>query len=378
MMHSLAVFGRPTGNEAFRGELTAAAHDWRRTTRALGGFWLGSFSLSAQDFTRRELFDFYESSIGYVVREYAAGGLLTWEGIVTEMRLLTDGAEFMLSLRPKWWHNNIKVIYRSIVDGSRQTITWTENTDASDEFGEMQLLIALPATTSAAATAKQGVELGHFAWPRSRPVNSLAFAGSRRVTPDRLLVRCAGFWHTMNWLYQETNLTDTADDIITTLVGNSEFVTAGRIETNTLSTYVEASPNPVRLGTAIEGITAQGDASLNLWECGVYDRRELVYEQSPSSIDYYIRGPDLVDKAGSDVLPPLLKPGFLVYNSAAPVAVGRPGTASVWDDPQVGYVDQVEFIAPDGLRLRLYDEEETTTILGEQIRRETALQRPLH
>jgi len=375
-MHTLALFGGARSTQAFVRDLTPIAKSWRRTSKAVGGYWLGSFQLRQEDLTRTELLRAYLTWIGATIREHGPGGLLTWDGLVTELRLVAGGAEHMISLRPQWWHNNVKVIYRSIADGSRQTIAWSEDTDASNWYGEMQLLLSLGSTTSAAATALQGVHLAEHAWPSSQPINSVTFPRARQRYPDRLLVKCAGFWHTLDWLYQETSLTDQADNIVSTLAGNSEFVTAGRIETNTLSTYVEASPNPVRLGAAIADIVAQGDAALNLWKCGVYENQELVYEPRPTEVTYYDRGARLLDKLGAAVHPAMVKPGFLLYQSAAPVAVKRPGSTLVSADPHVGYVDQVEFIAPDTLRLRLYSEEETVLTLGEQIRHEIAWRPP--
>jgi hypothetical protein len=317
------------------------------------------------------LVDFYENNIGCIIQERAAGGIASWEGLVQEMRLVIDGVEYMMTLRPDRWHNNVKIIYRSIVNGSRQTVDWLERTDASEELGEMQMILTLGAATSAAATALQSTELNRYAWPWSRMIGGVTIP--REVDPgaDRLLVKCCGFWHTLNWLYQETSLSDTATNLVTTLAGNSEFVTAGRIEANTLSTYVEADPNPQRLGDAIEDLIAQGDSSYNVWQGGVYADRELVYEQAPQSVDYWLTAVGLCDKTGVEVHPCLLDPGFLMYNASAPVGVIRPGTSSDWDNPQVAYVEQVEFVAPRGLRLRLYDEEETIAVLGEQISRES-------
>jgi hypothetical protein len=46
----------------------------------------------------------------------------------------------------------------------------------------------------------------------------------------------------------------------------------------------------------------------------------------------------------------------------------------VWDDPQVAYVDEVEFVAPDTLKLHMYGEEEGIITLLEQARMYGALE----
>ena len=258
----------------------------------------------------------------------------------------------------------------TVEEGSRQTIAFSENTDSSDEYGEMEAILTLPKTTSAAATAMRDAQLKGYAWPRSRLVSGLAFPRPSAVKEDQLLVVVAGYWHTLNWRYREASIEDTVSNLITTLVGLSEFVSAGRIETNSLAAYAECDPIGQRLGDLIEDLIAQGDASGNVWKGGVYGDREFVYEQAPTEPRYFLHGGRLVDVVGVEVLPPLLEPGFLLYNASAPTAALPPGTSSAWDDPRVCYVDEVEFIAPDGLRLKLYGEEPTIEILTEQIRRE--------
>ncbi len=466
-MYSLLLFERPTRSEAFCSDLTRIARNWRRSTRALGGYWAGSFELSAEDMGRGGLTDFYERSLGNIVREYAAGGLLGWEGYILEMRLVLGGVEYFTTLLPDWWHNYVQVVYthpdaedseqgnlaydvapgdsfqddaqdfsdwetlagdgvyriavtntdgsvgtahlgaafttdnaddsiacwedleltedgwtgthltktptsykvyNRLLAGRRTDTGWSENTDSSGEYGRMEYIATLGSATVHSATLLRNRHLTEFAWPRSRMVGGISVPGAQASAQDRLLVLVGGFWHTLNWRYRSTSRLGSCSSLITTLVGESEFVTAGRIETNALAVTVDCEPNPQRLGDLIESVINFGDEGDDVWQGGVYGGRELRYEEAPTTVKYYLQSGRLVDAGGVAVLPPLLEPGFLLRNSDAPMTWQPPGTSSVWDDPQVAYVDEVEFIAPDKLKLRLWGEEESIIVLQEQIK----------
>ncbi len=355
-MYSLMVLGRPTRATAYRGNYTAAAKGWQRSTLAVGGYNLGSFQLSSADLAQQELLDFFANNLGCMVQEYCAG-MLSWEGYIVEMRMTIGGVEYSHSLKSEWWHNRVKVIYQTLPGLRVPNMPWGENTDSSDEYGEMNLLLQAGSIGSAGATALQSRHLAEFAWPRAHMVGGLAFGGSERAIEDVLTVAVAGYWHTLNWRYQETSVSDTAHVLIDTLVGASEFVTVGRVEANTLATHVDLGTSNKRLGDLVADVIAQGDASNNIWQGGVYGSRKFRYEPAPTAVGYYLRRGELVDKAGVNVLPPLLEPGFLLYNSDSPMSLQPAGTSNVWDDPALVYVNKVEFVAPDGLRLSLYGEE---------------------
>lgn len=449
-------------------DYSQVARGWRRTTRARGGYWLGSFALTEEDLSRAELTDFYNTKLGCEWMEKTFG-LKSWEGLLYEFRLVRDGREYRRTLDPEWWHNKVRVIYSYptaedseqgnltynpvansfqddgqdfsewetlagaavyavavenddgtrawgfmgasftstnandsiyvyvdvemvtagwngetsektpstytvsdvVLSGARQDTGWDENTDSSDKYGEMEYVVSLAGTAPEAAEAMRGRELTAYGWPRSRKVGGGSARGGegRRWEADVLEVSVAGFWVTLNWRYRTSSYTATARRMIELLVGASEFVTAGRVEENELRVKVEADPIPQRLGDLVEGIILQGDEGENVWQGGVFEGREFVYEQAPTVAYYYEREDGvLVDRAGMEVVPSLVKPGFLLLDTRAP-DVGRPaGTSSAWDDPRVGYVEEVEFVAPDGLNYRLLDEEAGVAVGAAQAR----------
>jgi hypothetical protein len=193
-------------------------------------------------------------------------------------------------------------------------------------------------------------------------------AGSRSGDEDGLHVTVAGFWATLNWRYREANISDSAYNAAVTLIGASEFLSIGRAEANGLSLYLESEPIPQRLGDLLEEVIGQGDSNDNVWQGGIYADRELTYEQAPTSVTHYLRGGGLVDAAGTPVVLGLVEPGFLLLNADAPTGGQPPGSSSPWDDPRVAYVDEVEFIAPNQLQLRLHGTEEGLLALELKIR----------
>jgi hypothetical protein len=220
--------------------------------------------------------------------------------------------------------------------GVRKDTDWASNADSVAEHGEMEYLITLPGSQPTPATALRDKELTEYAWPRPR------FIGVSNE-PDSLAVTLAGYWSTLYWRYKEQSRTAGASTLIEWLASAAEFVSVGRVESNTMELTGDAFPMPQRIGDIAEWITEQGDASGNIWKCGVYEDRELVYEQAPTTVDYVWRDGRLLNKAGQPVVPQLLKPGFYVRTVGALGAAQPPGTSNVWDDPQVAYVDEVEW-----------------------------------
>lgn len=359
---SLHLYQRPARGSAHLADLTPMAAGWRRSSRAVGGFWDGEFSTA--NLTRAEMIDFFDSYLGCAVTELGPGGMVAWEGLVWEMRLMLDGVEYQRTLAGEWWHNRIECYYQDTV-GGRQVLTWAENTDASAEYGQMEHILSLAGATTAAATALRDRHLLEYAWPRSRMVGGLAM-GRKRRAEDSLRVTCAGFWATLGWRHLATTTTAAANVQVGTLVAASQFVTAGRVEINGLSVLVDGSNVPVRLNDALEDIIEQGDATPAVWQGGVYAGRKFVYESAPTSAAYILRDGYLLDLSGGEVDPALLLPGFLLRNAGAAPVAQPPGTSSVWDDPRIAYVDEVEY-GPDGLKLHLYGTEESLAVLSAQM-----------
>lgn len=348
----------------FLTNFTSVARNWRRTTRSLGGFWLGSFNFLDMDIGRQSLLQWYQEYLGNHVREKIFG-LTSWEGLIYEMTLTLSGMQYRRTLDKEWFHNKVKVLYRNA--GVQANTGWAENTDSSDEYGEMQYMDSISEATTAAAIALRDTRLADFGFPRSRMVGGLEFSGkSREESADSLQVTVAGYIFTLNRRYRATSIVATAaSTAIEDLVDDSEFVVAGTIDTNSMNVDVDCT-TPQRLWDAIEDVIGQGDVSGNRWVGGVYEDREFDYNQGATEVEYYIRNGILMDRANNPVIPSLLKPDFIVRNANAPSG-GTPIGGNVWDDPRNAWITEVEFVAPNGLVLKPAGFEDVQ-VLQEQLR----------
>lgn len=107
-MFSLWMYPRPLFGTTYMTDLAQLAHNWRRSTRALGGYWMAEFTISGV--SRDELWAFYHSNMGQLVKEVSLGSV-TWEGEIYEMTIHVDGASYTTTLDPDRWHNKVKVQY---------------------------------------------------------------------------------------------------------------------------------------------------------------------------------------------------------------------------------------------------------------------------
>ena len=351
---SLGLYQRLTAGTtglAYLGDLTGAARGWRRKCGAVGGYLGGSLMLSQEDWTRAELTEFYNLNVGCRLVE-TVYGMGAWEGYVEEMRLIQDGAEMAISLKPAVFHNRVTAVYS--VGPTRANTGWAENTSSSDEFGECNVIKTLGGAVAAAAVGERDKMLVEGGWPRSRITGGDAREGEERVKPDELRVAVAGYWETLLWRYMETTTTAAASSVLGTLIAASEFVVSKRIETNADSVSADADPVPRRIGDLVKEMVLLGDTSGHVWQGGVYGGRGFVYEEAPTDWTYQLMGEHLLDRAGGEAVLELVEPGFLLYNPAAATGWAKAGTATDWDDPRMRYVDTVEFMeGREGGELRM-------------------------
>jgi hypothetical protein len=360
-MISLNLFDRPAEGSEFKFNLDGMFSGWRRSKRAIGGYHLGKFAIRNRGI--HELTNFYNSWLGYKLVEYTFG-IISFEGIALQLDLIKNGTNYRRTLNSRYWHNRVKVRYTN-PEGSPATINWSANTDSSGIYGEMEYILSVGEATSTGATAERDRELVDYAWPQSSIPSGVSIEGeSPDTSGNGLLVTVAGFMTTMNWQYRETSETAAASTLLSTLIGETEFVTAGRIETNSTSVRVGGDPGR-RIGDLAVKIIKKSDASGNLWKGGVYANQKFIYEQLPITVDYELRDGLLYNSAGILVNPALLNPGFYIRDANAPWGIQPPGTSNIWNDPQVHYCNEIEYIWPNALKLKFSGSKSTVILTGQ-------------
>ena len=345
-MYNLLLYDRlAISTTNFRQNITSLAGNWHRSTKAQGGYWTADFSIGSDRLGRGELADLYNDALGWRVEECSYGPV-TWEGEIVQLTLTRDGESYTRTLDLEKWQNKVKVIYPA------GATAWSETTASSDLYGESCYVDTVGSPYGATASAaRRDRRLAEYAYPRSRASGGLSYSGQPTGRGAKLDVLCAGYVFSMNRRYRETDTAAAALSAqITTLVGESEFVTAGTIVTNSASLPISTKGIPARLWDLIEDLIGIGDTSGNRYVGGVYAGRVFNYAAAATTVTYYWRGGVLYDAAGTPMLPPHIKPNTIVEQAGAPRGRTLPGGA-VWDQSNRIYIEEVEFVAPNGYRL---------------------------
>ena len=371
-MTTLSLYDRPLEGTAFRGSLSGMFDSWRRTKRATGGYYEGKFIIRSGGMS--ELTDYYNKWIGCKVVE-TTFGIVSWEGIVWQLDLIKNGINYRRTLNPNFWQNKVKAQYTSTTQGLKVITSVFEHVKSSEIFGEMEMNYTLGASTEIQAANLAYTIAKTYSWPDSNLVGGLtASRGGQSSMSDGLYVTVLGLWTTLNWQIRNQPETDEASTLLATLVGETEFVTAGRLETNTLEVTADCNPIEQRIGDLIKVIIDQGDSSNNIWKGGVYADAKFVYEPAPTTIDYRLINGVLYHISDVPVSPSLINPGFYVRDSNAPTTIVYPAFVSgdspnLWNEPGVSYCDEVEYIWPDELVLRFPGESVSVDVIQERIKR---------
>lgn len=222
---------------------------------------------------------------------------------------------------------------------------WQRDAASVSEYGRIDEVLLEGGLSATAASAKAATHLARYAWPRLLPPDSFTDTATNE---DRLLITCYGYVFTLNWRMNEIYGTYAMSTVINNLMSGLDYVSAGVIDTNSVSYTIE---NRVQLPVwqIFKTIATSGDASGNLWQMGVYANRKLDYTQFSSTVAYRFRHGNLYNPAGGLYEPWLAQPGWMMLDDA-PIVPGSISN-SANDNPRRALVEEVEYVAPNGIRL---------------------------
>jgi hypothetical protein len=237
--------------------------------------------------------------------------------------------------------------------GSTQETDWSADADATasiEEYGYSEYIDVRGELTDESADAMRDRRLVRHKWPSSQTVDGLSVGEKQRDTSS-LRIICSGYALSMNRRYQEADLWATnISDQITTLVGTSDWVTAGKIDANTTLASVRGSEIPIRTWDAIEELIEMGDTSGNDWVGGVSPGRTFNYNLAATEPTYNWYGGKATNLHGVPLAPTLIMPDRIINISDVPLGVVPPDGGE-WHSPHNEYINTVEFIAPRGYRI---------------------------
>ena len=327
---------------------------WRRSVRATGGPWLGTFRLYDEEAVLRTWFNEY---LGYEIEERY--GAPTWRGLIWEMDYTHLGITRRRSLAGV--KNAVKGIYTDTTDTVQET-TWATKTSSISRFGRMEEILVMDGYLAATVEGRRDKVLAERAWPNAQPT------GGRGARTTYLDVSVAGYAFTANNKYvtDADGLTGDADEWVTAIVGTDlEFLAAGRIQANTFQ--VKRTLNvPQRAWETLTEIASLGDSSLVPWKIYADLNRLVHYEQVDKTPRYFLHGGKLYDATSlkTEVAPWLLEAGVVVRDMEYPVGTAEAGS---WlDDNRDIYLEELTVTGDGGLSWSTEDFSETELLAAQE------------
>lgn len=178
-MPSLHLYPKPRLGAGHVIDLTRYAWPtWRRSIRARGGFWMGDFSITHDQMSRDQMWAFYQTGIGRILRERSFG-ITTWEGEIYEMTLTVGGISYMMTLDPDRWHNKVRVqhTYPRIQDSEQGALAYDPGgttatfQDAGQDFTEWATDAPGPAVYQCIVTNDDDSTVHFFVGPATTVTN---------------------------------------------------------------------------------------------------------------------------------------------------------------------------------------------------------------
>jgi hypothetical protein len=340
--YGLRLYTGVLQGQAFVADVAPAAQGWKRSTRAVGGFWQGSFTLSG------ELADlqwwFYET-LGFHLEERMSN-VVTWEGMIYELELSTQGVRRRRTLTTLG--NAVKARYTDASTDVATETAFSSDANSLARYGRYEQVLTLGKETAAAATAQRDTTLRESAWPWARPVS-----GTPSQAGATLTVLVCGYAFTMNWKFTsiQDGATGNVSQYVSDVIGTDcQFVSAGIINSNTLQVKRVTALAARTWDTLLKAVQL-GDASGNPWSLRVDVGRKAYYEQFDVTPKYFLLHGGLRDSLGSrmDIKPWLLRPG-VVRDAQYPVRRSEPGNFLA--DVRDMYVEELEVDSGGAISLR--------------------------
>lgn len=229
-----------------------------------------------------------------------------------------------------------QIAYRAEVGGN--------NLVSRAEYGIIDHIQSEIGMSTAAAAALLAKLIADKAWAKVKPPSQIEDPDKK--TTDKLELTFLGYAYTLRNRYTQLGGTeDNASDLIADLVGETQFVTIGRAQSNTTSYYIEDIE--YRVWDVIREIVTAGDASGNRWTGGVYSGRKFYYEQASDMPVARIRNGKILANNGGPLEGWLAEPGLVAIDDM-PIAYDMGGRTE--DRLNMAWMNEVEFNLGDYLK----------------------------
>jgi len=221
---------------------------------------------------------------------------------------------------------------------ARAETAWYQDTVSQAEYGVIEAILSGAGMTDSGADAWAQRTLYANAYAKARSPGRIRAADAPSAT-SLSLVFC-GYAFTLRNKYSWLRSQGDASNIITAVIGDSEFVGVGAIDANTLQFGIEER-DAYRAWDLIRDITESGDADGNRWMGGVYADRKFYYKQASTEPVARIRNGKLLDANGGPLDGWFAEPGS-VYLDDLPMAYDYPSGRDE-DRARLAWMNEVEF-----------------------------------
>src|SRR5574341_402334 len=316
---------------------------WTHRIDARGGFVFASFDLLGPT---AYLFNWFENGLGRYVQRYDETGTIIWEGLVWSLTLSLPGIQYaqtLENLSNKTFAQWSPTDFSGDVPVSGETVLTPAKEDADSQalYGIFESIVNSGAATLTNAEAARDSHHALYRRPAREP----------RDLPGgelRLSVECKGisemFKH-RTYTSASTGQANASTVVSAINTGTGQFVAKTLVSANTFQVgqYYDKSDREFALD-ALNEIADLGDGT-DRWNWGVWEGRELRYQEVVQQVDYirtlsdpYRRIQTLADRL--TVPPWRLRPGkFVRQSDAFPFNQERSATLAL--DPTIQYSQAV-------------------------------------
>lgn len=347
---NILVYESVLNGESYLQDLTARG-TWGHQSRAMGGYWSGTFSKNSN---KKEAEEWIENGLDRTIIVYSSSGVIVWDGFVNKITVQIGDISYSIGPITEI-ANQVSITYKILDtsynpprEGANTISAAVDNTSSQAIYGIWPKVLNGGTTTTVDAEQGRDTYLQLHSFPLVDPP---PFSPSDQIT---LNIECLGHVHKLLYPYtQEINsgTTDASQKIEDILAADPNSIIStdyGLISTNTLQVN-EFEDKRINAIDLINSVVNLGDSSDNRWTWGVFADKEVQYNITPSDLKYvkHISDPSSIiyDISGSIIRPHEIVPGnWISYQDMFP---GRSPADTLIEDIRASFIESVSFRSPD-------------------------------
>lgn len=365
---SINVYSSLLNGKEFR-QRVDLPESYQHTIQAFGGFWSASFTFRTG---RDRAEDWLDRGPGRHVETVGDALEVAWEGFVNEVVVnygplsVTRGPLVDVCNRAQLIYNGIDTSVSPPVVGTRMYTGEYNDEDSQGLWGVLPQYVTAGNMTPTGADYVVQTYLDAHAQPKTSKSFQSDSPGEVSMS-----VNCLGYFHWLNWGYQNlsTGMDDADDKLLLVLADspNAAWLNFDVVGVGSNTMQVRLFEDGFSLASdIIKEIVASGDELGNRWLFGVYEGLSARYEQAPAAVEYLQSTSDpklrTVKAPGTELRPWSVRPGKWLLFTDFLVAQSTP--TALHDDPRAMFLESVQYSAPSSLSLQGGDADQLNQVMA--------------